>query len=90
VEPPPAVRPPLGDVRDADATEGRSQHRLQLGADVGDQLQPIRALDLLEPGGYELEQSRAGLLGPFDGNVDRDAPDPLGQRNADRIRSKRL
>jgi hypothetical protein len=90
VEPAPAVRPPIGDIGDADATERRSQHRLELGADVGDQLQRVRALDLLEPAGHELEQPRTGLLGPLGGNADRDAPEPLGQRNADRIRSKRL
>src|SRR5581483_3556585 len=70
-----------GHLAAARRAERRPQTLLPARVGVGDELDPVEALDLLEALREELEHQRPRFLGALGGDVDRDAPQ-AAQRNA--------
>ena len=81
VELAPALRPSVCDVARARVSEHLPQAFLAARVRVGNELDSVRALDLLEAVGKELDHVCARLFRPRGGNLDRHAT-RRGQRNA--------
>src|SRR5438270_14083200 len=80
VEVPPALLPALVDLLDTAGPEDLPEPFLAACVGVGDELQAVVGLELLEPFREQLDHRRPRLLRPRGGNADRDAAP--AQRNA--------
>jgi hypothetical protein len=89
VERAPGVLPAGLDRLARDLVERLAQAALAVDVGVGDQLEALGRLQLLEARRNELQKQRPRLLAALEGNADRDPAEPFGQRNAARSLSRK-